>query len=62
MSTESVPSLLKGISSGKYYECRELAQSYYEFGVPYELAKEWLSSKLNVSKEVAKSICFQFYL
>lgn len=38
----------------EYYLCEDMARSYRDFGVPYDLAEEWVSAKLNVDKEVSK--------
>lgn len=44
-----------------YYLCDDLARSYYDFGVPYSLAVEWISSKVNARDEVVERACQQVY-
>lgn len=44
-----------------YYDCEDLARSYRDFGVPYSLTDEWVSSKLNVSKKIAERACAHIY-
>lgn len=51
----------KELFSDKYYLCEDLARSYRDFGVPYKLAKEWVSSKLEVSEDVSERACDHVY-
>lgn len=45
----------------EYYLCEDMARSYRDFGVPYDLAEEWVSAKLKVSEEVSKRACSHVY-
>ena len=39
----------------------EVATSYREFGVPRNLAEEWIQQKYGVSKKKADYACYQAY-
>ena len=45
----------------EYYSCEDMARSYRDFGVPYNLAKEWVRSKVNASAEVVERACDNVY-
>lgn len=45
----------------EYYLCEDMAKSYYDFGVPRNLAEEWISAKTNTSKEVVERACYSVY-
>ena len=42
-------------------ELVEVATSYREFGVPFNLSKEWIQQKYGVSEKKAESACSQAY-
>ena len=42
-------------------ELVEVATSYREFGVPFNLAREWIKQKYCVSEKKAESACSQAY-
>ena len=50
-----------GSQNNTYYDCEDLARSYRDFGVPFDLAEEWVSAKLKVSEEVSKRACSHVY-
>lgn len=47
--------------NSKKSELVEVATSYREFGVPYSLAVEFISSKVNVGEEIVERVCQQVY-
>ena len=51
----------KHAQMNEYYSCEDMARSYRDFGVPYNLAKEWVRSKVNASAEVVERACNNVY-
>ena len=51
----------KDSQNNAYYQCKEIARSYRDFGVPYSLAVEWICSKLKVSEKVVERACDHVY-
>ena len=44
-----------------YYDCKDIAHSYLDFGVPKKLAVQWICVKLNVSEEISERACDYVY-
>lgn len=44
-----------------YYACKDIARSYRDFGVPRELAVQWICAKLSVSEEISERACDHVY-
>ena len=44
-----------------YYVCQDVARSYLDFGVPKNLAVQWICAKLDVSEEISERACDHVY-